>query len=111
EVARGSLREPSYGAWLETVTDYLSYFVVLGGIVWGDVRLEGFDHHTTAAVVAALASLAIVLLVGYLRARAAASNPAAFHHALAAELQRGTVTQRFAVWGRQLIKRSFMAHL
>ncbi|HJZ75744.1 MAG TPA: CDP-alcohol phosphatidyltransferase family protein [Vicinamibacterales bacterium] len=111
EVARGSLRESSYGAWLETVTDYLSYFVVLGGIVWGDVRLEGFDHHTTAAVVAALASLAIVLLVGYLRARVAASNPGAFDDALAAELQRGTVTQRFAVWGRQLIKRSFMAHL
>src|SRR5262249_45239680 len=42
EVARGSLTESKFGAWLETVTDYLSYFVVLGGIVWGDARVEGF---------------------------------------------------------------------
>jgi hypothetical protein len=52
-----------------------------------------------------------VLLVGYLRARVASVNPGAFDDALAAELQRGSATQRFAVWGRQLIKRSFVAHL
>ena len=41
----------------------------------------------------------------------ASANPGAFDDALAAELKQGTVTQRFAVWGRQLIKRSFVAHL
>jgi len=111
EVARGRLSDSAFGAWLETATDYLSYFVVLAGIVYGDLRAEGVDHHTVAAGVAALASLAIVSLVGYLRARVAAINPGAFDDALAAELKRGTTTQRFAAWGRQLIKRSFMAHL
>jgi phosphatidylglycerophosphate synthase len=111
EVARASLSDSKFGAWLETVTDYLSYFVVLGGIVLGDFRLEGFDHHTLAAGVAALTSAAIVSLVGYLRARVAGTNPGAFDDALAAQLKRGTGTQRFAVWGRQLIKRSFVAHL
>jgi phosphatidylglycerophosphate synthase len=111
EVARGSLADSKFGAWLETVTDYLSYFVVLGGIVWGDFRSEGFDAHTIAALIAAATTLIIVSLVGYLRARVAGVNPGAFDDALASELKRGSQTQRFAVWGRQLIKRSFVAHL
>src|SRR4029078_4065661 len=72
---------------------------------------EGFDHHTRAAIVAALTSGAIVSLVGYLRARVAGVKPGGFEHALGAELAQGSTTQRFAVWGRQLIKRSFVAHL
>jgi phosphatidylglycerophosphate synthase len=111
EIARATLSDSKFGAWLETVTDYLSYFVVLGGIVIGDYRNEGFDHHTLAAGVAAATSTAIVVLVGYLRARVAGSNPGAFDDALAAQLKQGSGTQRFAVWGRQLIKRSFVAHL
>lgn len=111
EVARVTVSDSKFGAWLETVTDYLSYFVVLGGIVWGDVRLEGFCKHAVSAMVAAAASVTIVLLVGYLRARVASDNPGAFDDALAAELRGGNSMQRFAVWGRQLIKRSFVAHL
>jgi phosphatidylglycerophosphate synthase len=111
EVARGSFGESHYGAWLETITDYLSYFVVLGGIVWGDVRVEGFCIHAKAASVAAVASLAIVSLVGYLRVRVASENPGALDDALAAELKKGTPVQRFTGWSRQLIKRSFFSHL
>ena len=111
EVARGSLTDSKFGAWLETVTDYLSYFVVLAGILFGDFRHEGIDHHTIAAAVAAVMTAGIVLLVGYQRARVAGTNPGAFDDALAADLGQGTTTQRFAVWGRQFIKRSFVAHL
>jgi phosphatidylglycerophosphate synthase len=111
EVARATLADSKFGAWLETVTDYLSYFVVLGGIVYGDVRREGFCTHAAAAIVAAIASLAIVTIVGYLRARVAAENPGGFDDALAADMREGTSVQRFAVWSRQLIKRSFLAHL
>jgi len=111
EVARVTVSDSKFGAWLETVTDYLSYFVVLGGIVWGDVRWEGFCKHAMSAIVAAVATAAIVLLVGYLRARVASDNPGGFDDALAAELRDGNSIQRFAVWGRQLIKRSFVAHL
>ena len=111
EVARATVSDSKFGAWLETVTDYLSYFVVLGGIVWGDVRWEGFCKHAISAIVAAAATAAIMLLVGYLRARVASDNPGAFDDALAVELRGGNSMQRFAVWGRQLIKRSFVAHL
>jgi phosphatidylglycerophosphate synthase len=111
EVARGTLSDSTFGAWLETITDYLSYFVVLGSIVAGDLRTEGIDHHTAAAAIAASFSTAIVLLVGWLRAQIAALNPGAFDDALAAELKQGTAFQRFAAWGRQLIKRAFFAHL
>ena len=111
EVARGSFGESHYGAWLETITDYLSYFAVLGGIVWGDVRVEGFCIHAKAAIVAAIATLAVMSLVGYLRVRVAAENPGALDDALAAELKRGTLVQRFTGWSRQLIKRSFFSHL
>lgn len=111
EVARATLADSKFGAWLETATDYLSYFVVLGGIVLGDAHAEGVCKHVVAAIVAAAASLAIVSIVGYLRARVASENPGGFDDALAADLKRGTATQRFAAWGRQLIKRSFVAHL
>jgi phosphatidylglycerophosphate synthase len=111
EVARGSFGESHYGAWLETITDYLSYFAVLGGVVWGDVRVEGFCIHANAAIVAAVASLAIISLVGYLRVRVASENPGALDDALAAELKKGTPVQRFTGWSRQLIKRSFFSHL
>jgi phosphatidylglycerophosphate synthase len=111
EVARGSLTESRYGAWLETITDYLSYFAVLGGIVWGEVKVAGFCDHAKAAIVAGAASLAVVLIIGYLRHRVARENPGAFDDALAAELKKGTPVQRFAGWARQLIKRSFFAHL
>jgi phosphatidylglycerophosphate synthase len=111
EVARGSLSSSSYGAWLETITDYLSYFVVLGGIVWGDVQFHGFCVHAKSAIIAGMASLGIILLVGYLRHRIAAKNPGALDDALAAELKHGTPMQRFTGWSRQLIKRSFFTHL
>lgn len=111
EVARATLGDSKFGAWLETITDYLSYFVVLGGIVWGDVRAEGFCIHAVSAIIAAVASFSIVTLVGYQRARVAGSDPGRFDDALAADLKQGTPVQRFAAWGRQLIKRSFFAHL
>lgn len=111
EVARAKLADSRFGAWLETVTDYLSYFAVMGGIIWGDVVLEGFCRHTLAALVAVPATLAIVALVGYQRAQVASANPGAFDDALAAQLGQGSGVQRFSVWGRQLIKRSFLAHL
>jgi phosphatidylglycerophosphate synthase len=112
EVARGKLGDSKFGAWLETVTDYLSYFIVLAGIVAGDRTWDsGLCAHIDAAIVATFASAAIVLIVGYLRARVASQNPGAFDDALAADMRHGTPVQKFAVWGRQLIKRSFFAHL
>jgi len=111
EVARGRLSDSRFGAWFETVTDYLSYFFILAGIVWGDAKVEGFCKHVVAAIVAAAATVAIVGIVGYLRARVAAVNPGAFDDALAAELKSGTSVERLSAWGRQLIKRSFLAHL
>src|SRR5262249_27588898 len=90
----GRRSESAIGAWLETVTDYLSYFVVLGGIVWGDLTLEGVDHHTIAAAFAAVATLGVVTLVGYLRARVAKTNPGAFDDAVASEFRAGTAFQR-----------------
>ena len=111
EVARARLTDSRFGAWLETATDYLSYFFVLGGIVWADSRQSGFNNHTWGALVGAAATAAIMALVGYLRARVAGTNPGALDDALASELRRGSRTQKFAAWARQLIKRPFLAHL
>ena len=111
EVARAKVADSRFGAWLETATDYVSYFAVMGGIIWGDVVVEGYCRHAQAALVAVPATVAIVALVGYQRAQVASANPGAFDDALAAQLGEGTGVQRFSVWGRQLIKRSFLAHL
>ena len=111
EVARARLTDSRFGAWLETATDYLSYFFVLGGIVWADSRQSGFNNHTWGALIGGAATAAIMALVGYLRARVAGTNPGALDDALASELRRGSKTQKFAAWARQLIKRPFLAHL
>jgi hypothetical protein len=89
----------------------LSYFDVLGGILWGDTQDVDFARHLVTAAIGGGATLAIMTIVGYLRARIAHANPGALDDALAANLRRGTWFQRFTGWGRQLIKRSFLAHL
>lgn len=111
EVARVTFSESRFGAWFETAADYTSYFLLIGGLVLGELRTHPVCAHLPAAAIAAAASLAIVIIVAYLRERVAGVNPGAFDDALAGELSRGTPLQRFAVWGRQLIKRSFLAHL
>ncbi len=111
EVARVTFSDSTFGAWLETAADYTSYFLVMGGLVSGELRTHPVCGHLPAAAVAAAASLAIVILVWHLRGRVAGANPGAFDDALAGELGRGTAIERFAVWSRQLIKRSFLAHL
>jgi hypothetical protein len=73
--------------------------------------VAGFCNHAKAAIIAGTASLAVVSMVGYLRHRIAGENPGALDDALAAELKQGTPFQRFTGWSRQLIKRSFFAHL
>ena len=70
-----------------------------------------FARHVATAAIGGGATLAIMTIVGYLRARIAHANPGALDDALAANLRRGTRFQRFTGWGRQLIKRSFLAHL
>lgn len=111
EVARVTFSDSKFGAWFETAADYTSYFFIIGGLVVGELRTHAVCGHLPAAAIAATASLAIVGVVAYLRQRVAGVNPGAFDDALAGELSHGTPLQRFAVWGRQLIKRSFLAHL
>jgi phosphatidylglycerophosphate synthase len=111
EVARAKFGDSKFGAWLETAADYASYFLVLGGIVWGDFKLEGFCKHAISALIGVSGTVVLVFTIGYLRARIASANPGAFDDALAADLKQGTSVQRFAAWGRQFIKRSFLAHL
>jgi phosphatidylglycerophosphate synthase len=111
EVARASFGDSRFGAWLETVSDYLSYFFVLGGLVVGELHYHGVCHHVTAAMLAAIASAFIVLVVGRLRHQVARANPGAFDDAIVATFGHGSELERFAVATRSLIKRSFLAHL
>lgn len=111
EVARVSYRDSSFGAWLETATDYASYFLVLGGIALGSYRVHGYCRHVEAALVALVASIVVVALVAWLRHRTARINPGAFDDALAAVLNAASPFHQFSAWARQLIKRSFFAHL
>jgi phosphatidylglycerophosphate synthase len=111
EVARATFSDSRFGAWFETITDYLSYFAVLGGILWGDMHAVGFARHALGSAIGGGATFAIMAIVGYMRARIARDNPGAFDDALAADLREGTQFQQFVGWSRQLIKRSFLAHL
>jgi hypothetical protein len=110
EMARVSLTQTVLGARLGSLSASLSYFLVIGGIVAGELRHEGLCGHLDDAAVAALASLAVLLLTGHLSAKLAGGDPRTFDEVIAALFSRGTRVRRLAGWGRRLITRPFIAH-
>ncbi len=111
EVARASFQESLFGAWFEALSDYASYFLILGGITLGSVRLFGVDYHVRSALVAAVFSVVLVPLVLYLRRRLAGQNPGQFGDKAVEVLQRSSVLHRLSGMGQHLLKRSFIAQL
>jgi phosphatidylglycerophosphate synthase len=111
EVARLSVQDSPFGAWLETMVDYLTYFLILGALTIASQDLPGAETHRAAAAVALVGSLLVAAVAGYLRHRVAAADPGQFDDASANALASAPRFHRFARWGRQWIKRSTLAHL
>jgi phosphatidylglycerophosphate synthase len=111
EVARVTEREGPFGAWLETVVDYLTYFLILGAVATASQSRPHAEAYRIAAWTALAGSVIVVLVAGYLRHRVAAGDPGHFDDASAQVLASSSRFHRFARWGRQWIKRSSVAHL
>lgn len=111
EVARLTLRDDPFGAWLETIVDYLTYFLVLAALLVATQARPGAEAYRVAAAVALVGSIVVAAVAGYLRHRVAAADPGQFDDASARALASATWFHRFARWGRQWIKRSTVAHL
>jgi phosphatidylglycerophosphate synthase len=111
EVARLTVRDSRFGAWLETMVDYMTYFLILGALSIASQDLPGAETHRVAAAVALTGSVVVTAVAGYLRHRVAAADPGRFDDASANALASATRFHRFARWGRQWIKRSTVAHL
>jgi phosphatidylglycerophosphate synthase len=111
EVARLTIRDSPSGAWLETVVDYATYFVVLAGLAVGSQRLPGAGTYLVAAAVAVVGSGIVIAVAGYLRFRVAAADPGQFDDASAKAMASATRLHRFGSWARQWIKRSTLAHV
>lgn len=111
EVARLTVRDSRFGAWLETIVDYLTYFLVLAALTAASQDRPGAEAHRVAAAVALGGSVVVATVAGYLRHRVAAADPGQFDDASARVLASAGRFHRFAVWGRQWIKRSAIAHL
>jgi phosphatidylglycerophosphate synthase len=111
EVARLTVRDDPFGAWLETMVDYLTYFLMLAALTVASRSRAGADAYRVAAMVALGGSIVVAAVAGYLRHRVAAADPGQFDDASAKALASSTRFHRFARWGRQWIKRSTVAHL
>jgi phosphatidylglycerophosphate synthase len=111
EVARVTLREGPFGAWLETIVDYITYFLILAAIAIASQLRPQAEAYRLAAVIALVGSVIVMLVAGYLRHRVAAADPGQFDDASAKALATASGFHRFARWGRQWIKRSTVAHL
>lgn len=111
EVARLTVRDSRFGAWLETIVDYLTYFLILGALTIASQRLPGAESHRLAAAVALVGTVVVIAVAGYLRQRVAAADPGQFDDASANAMASAARLHRFARWGRQWIKRSTVAHL
>jgi phosphatidylglycerophosphate synthase len=111
EVARLTVRDSAAGAWLETVVDYVTYFLVLGALALAVSDRPGAHAYRVAALIALTGSVIVVVVASYLRHRVAAADPGQFDDSSAKALASATSVHRFARWGRQWIKRSTVAHL
>jgi phosphatidylglycerophosphate synthase len=113
EVARLTLRDSAFGAWLETLVDYTTYFLVLIALTLGSQSHPAAEAYRLAAAVALGGSVVVAVVAGYLRRRVAAADPGQFDDASAKALASASASRlhRFARWGRQWIKRSSLAHL
>jgi phosphatidylglycerophosphate synthase len=111
EVARVTLREGPFGAWLETIVDYVTYFLILAAVTIASQMRPHAEAYRLAAEVALAGSVVVMLVAGYLRHHVAAADPGQFDDASAKALATASRFHRFARWGRQWIKRSTVAHL
>lgn len=111
EVARLSMRDSAFGAWLETWVDYSTYLLLLAALTLATQGRPGQDSYRLAAGIALAGSLAVVAVAAYLRHRVAAADPGQFDDAAAKVMASSKGLHRFARWGRQWIKRSSVAHL
>jgi phosphatidylglycerophosphate synthase len=111
EVARLTARDSAFGAWLETMVDYLTYFLILGALMLAIRDRPDAQAYRVAALVALAGSVVIAIVASYLRYRVSAGDPGQFDESSARALAAATPFHRFARWGRQWIKRSTLAHL
>jgi phosphatidylglycerophosphate synthase len=111
EVARVTEREGSFGAWLETIVDYVTYFLILAAVATASQSRPHAESYRIAAWTALVGSVIVALVAGYLRHRVAAADPGHFDDASAKVMASSTRFHRFARWGRQWIKRSSLAHI
>ena len=111
EVARLTLTDSPFGAWLETMVDYSTYFFVLAAVTYASAQLPSGEAHQVAAGIALVGTVVVVVVASYLRHRVAAADPGQFDEAAARTLRKAGGIHGFAKWGRQWIKRSTIAHL
>jgi phosphatidylglycerophosphate synthase len=86
EVARLTVRDTPFGAWLETIVDYLTYFLMLAALTAASQNRPGADAYRIAAAVALVGSIVVVSVAGYLRHSVAAADPGQFDDASAKDI-------------------------
>jgi phosphatidylglycerophosphate synthase len=111
EVARVTVREDAFGAWLETAVDYITYLVILVAITMASRNRAQAEAYRTAAAIAFVGTMIVIAIAGYLRFRVAVADPGQFDDASAKAMASASRVHRFARWSRQWIKRSSLAHL
>jgi uncharacterized protein (TIRG00374 family) len=75
EVARLKLLESDFGCWLETVCDYVFYFILLVGLTIGQWRSSGSKSYLLWGGVLLFGALASFLALGWQRRRLATGRP------------------------------------
>jgi phosphatidylglycerophosphate synthase len=75
EVARLKLLESDFGCWLETICDYIFYFLLLIGMTVGQWRTGGSKSYLLWGGVLLFGSLASFLALGWQRRRLATGRP------------------------------------
>lgn len=78
EVARLKLLESDFGCWLETICDYVFYFLLLIGVTIGQWRSSGSDAYLVWGALLLVGAFASFVAVGWQRRQLAAGRPEEF---------------------------------
>lgn len=78
EVARLKLLESDFGCWLETICDYVFYFLLLVGMTIGQWRSSGSDAYLVWGALLLVGAFASFVAVGWQRHQFAAGRPEQF---------------------------------
>lgn len=112
EVARIKLQSSDFGCWLDTICDYIYYWVIFAGLTIGLSRTSATDTYLGWGLLLMMGAGLSFLILGFLRRRMAGKHPETFLAVWQKEAERHS-SNPLLYFGRQcefIVRRCFFPY-